>query len=72
MAILECGLARVPIISTDVGIASEILNTKSIYNMENFITAEPDIEYAYNQASKHSIKIGMEKFSEMFRNLYES
>ena len=37
MAILECGLARVPIISTDVGIASEILNPKSIYNMESFL-----------------------------------
>ena len=72
MAILECGLARVPIISTDVGIASEILNPKSIYNMESFFNSEPDIEYAYNQASKHSIKIGMEKFNLMFRDLYES
>ena len=72
MAILECGLAKVPIISTDVGIASQILNPKSIYNMESFITAEPDTEYAYNQASKYAIKIGMEKFSLMFKDLNES
>ena len=40
--------------------------------MESFFNSEPDIEYAYNQASKHSIKIGMEKFNLMFRDLNES
>ena len=35
-AILECGLAKVPLISTDVGLASEILHKESIFKIENF------------------------------------
>ena len=43
---------KTPIISTDVGIANEILSTKSIYNMNNFKEALPDIETAYNNSQK--------------------
>ena len=35
-AILECLVTKTPILSTRVGIASEILNEKSIFNMDNF------------------------------------
>ena len=40
MAILECAIAKVPIISTDVGIASQILHESSIYEIETFETAK--------------------------------
>lgn len=52
-SIFECALCHTPIISTDVGIASKILNKKSIYNwekIETFKNAEPDVEYAYKNA----------------------
>ena len=45
---MECEITRTPVISTDVGIASEILDKKSIYDKENFITyknAIPNLEY---------------------------
>ena len=35
-AIIECALSKTPIISTDVGVASEFLHSSSIFNMENF------------------------------------
>ena len=44
-AILEAAASKTPIISTNVGIADEILNKKSIYQMSDFERAEPDVEY---------------------------
>ena len=35
-SILECAVSRTPIIATDVGIVSEILNPTSIFDMSNF------------------------------------
>ena len=35
-SILECGLTKTPIISTNVGIANEILDKLSIFDMSNF------------------------------------
>ena len=37
-AILECGITKTPIISTDVGVASEILAKESIFEMNNLKT----------------------------------
>ena len=39
---MECASTMTPLISTDVGIANEILSNKSIYNIENLKNAEPD------------------------------
>ena len=39
-SIPECALTRTPIISTDVGIASNILSSESIFSMDNFIKAK--------------------------------
>lgn len=65
-SILECGLTKTPIISTDVGIANEILSTKSIYNMNNFKEALPDIETAYNNSQKFCIPNGFVNFRKLF------
>ena len=64
-AIMECGLTKTPIISTDVGIASLILPTKSIYDMNNYKTyrdAVPDTEHAYEESRKYTIQKHMEFF----------
>ena len=33
---MECAITKTPIISTDVGVASEILSPSSIFDMANF------------------------------------
>ncbi len=54
-AILECAITKTPIISTDVGVASEILHTESIFNMNNFEKAKPNTEVAFQNSQKHII-----------------
>ena len=66
-SIMECALAKVPIISTDVGIAKLIMNGDGIYDMNNYKTyknAKTDIEYLYEQTNKYSINNYMTKFIE--------
>ena len=64
-SILECGLTKTPIISTDVGVASEILSSKSIYNMANFKEATPDIVTAFRNSQHYSIPNGFQEFRKM-------
>ncbi len=64
-AILECALSKTPIISTDVGVAKEILSSKSIFTMENFLDAKPDIEHAYKNAIKYKIPDGFKDYLKM-------
>ena len=72
-AIMECAISKTPIISTNVGIAPEILNTTSIYeNQDDYYKAIVDVEYAYKQALNHTLPNGMKKFIEMFIELYEN
>ena len=68
-AIVECGITKTPIISTNVGIASEILDTKSIYTMDNYSKAEPNVKTAYENSLKLSIPNGFTKFREIFESL---
>ena len=68
-SIVECGISKTPIISTDVGIASEILDEKSIFNMENFLNAEPNIEIAYKNCLELAIPNGFIKYSELLESL---
>lgn len=71
-AILECAITKTPIISTDVGIASEILGNDSIFDMTTYKVAKPDIEFAYNNANRFKLPEGMGSFTTKFRSIYES
>lgn len=71
-AIIECALSKTPIISTDVGVATELLSKKSIFNMENYMNAEPDINYAYEKALEFTIPTAFDKYIEMFEKLDEN
>lgn len=62
-AIVECGIIKTPIISTDVGFASDILSSESIFDMSNFKDAVPNIKYAYEKSLELSIPKGFEKFT---------
>ena len=70
-AILECGISKTPILSTDVGIAPEILSKKSIFNIDEFKQAKVDVEYAYKKSLKYIIPNGMSSYIKMFKDLYE-
>ena len=51
-AVLECAVTKTPIISTDVGVASEILHPESIFDPSKFLNSKPNIEYAYEKSKK--------------------
>lgn len=71
-AILECGITKTPILSTNVGVSKDILHKDSIFDIYNFNNAIPNIDYAYNQASKHVIPKGMKPYIELFKKLHEN
>ena len=68
-AIIECGLSKTPIISTDVGIASEILHSSSLFDMDNFQNAIPDTEYAYEKSKQYAIPNGFKEYLDMFKSI---
>ena len=71
-AILECALTKTPIISTDVGIANEILSSDSIFNMNSFLEAAPNIDYAFKKVQKFLIPDGFDKFYKILKEVYEN
>ena len=71
-SILETAMTRTPIISTDVGIASEILDKKSIFNMNNYKDAIPNTDISYENAKRYLIPEGFKEFNKLFREIYES
>lgn len=71
-AILECGISKTPILSTNVGVAPEILSKKSIFKIDEFNIAKVDIEHAYKNSLKFTIPLGMKRYLEMFEGLNES
>ena len=68
-AILEAAASKTPIISTNVGIADEILNKKSIYQMSDFDRAEPDVEYAHEKVKKYFVPEWYKQFFLLFEKL---
>ena len=71
-AIIECGLTKTPIISTNVGVASEILSPASIYKDSNFKDARPDINVAYQNSLNFTKENELNKFFKMIELLYEN
>ena len=54
-AIVEAGITKTPIISTDVGIASELMSMESIYDFESWESykmARPCVEELYVRVSE--------------------
>ena len=71
-AILECAITKTPILSTDVGVASEILSKESIFNINNFSHAKVDVEYAYQKVQNYKIPEGMKPFRTKLFGTYEN
>jgi glycosyltransferase involved in cell wall biosynthesis len=69
-AIAECALTRTPIVSTDVGLARDILSEKSILNDETrAYGAVPDVDGAWKNIQQYTIPYGFEPFHKMFKNI---
>ena len=68
-AIVECGITKTPVISTNVGIASEILAKESIFDMSNYKNSKPNIDTAYENSLKLTIPKGFDEYIKMFKNL---
>ena len=71
-SVFECAQTETPIISTDVGFASEILAEESIYSFDDHLKARPNIEYAKNNVSNFLIPKGFQYYLNMFNEVYES
>ncbi len=67
-AVPECAITRTPIISTDVGIAPEILAPESVDS--NLSKAMPNIDFAYDQVQKYTIDNHMQNFVDFFNRIY--
>tara|TARA_B110000003_G_C16642676_1_gene530784 strand:+ start:1925 stop:2842 length:918 start_codon:yes stop_codon:yes gene_type:complete len=68
-SVLESAVSKTPIIATDVGIVSEILNPVSIFDMSNFKSAKPDVTFAYENSKKYHIPKGFDQFNTFFQSL---
>ena len=74
-AILESAITKTPIVSSDVGVASQILNPKSLFdsnNPDSYFSAVPDTEFAYKKVKKYEIPQGFKEFISLLSDLYES
>jgi glycosyltransferase involved in cell wall biosynthesis len=71
-AILECAITKTPILSTDVGVASEILHEDSIFKVDSFDDAKTNIMYAFKQVQEFKIPIGMKKHLALLKSIYEN
>ena len=68
-AIFECAITKTPIISTDVGIANKILHPSSIFSINDFESATPNEDYAYQQVQEYLIPDGFKNFKKMFNEV---
>jgi hypothetical protein len=73
-AIVECGITKTPIISSNVGIAEQVLSKESIFDIEklNYSEARPNIEIAYQNSKELETKSLMKQYIDMFVGLYEN
>lgn len=71
-ALFECAITRTPIISTDVGFASKLLSPDSIFEMDRFQFAKPDVEYSRKKVIQYKIPDGFSPFIEMFEEIHEN
>ena len=70
-AILECAISKTPVISTDVGIAREVLHQKSIFN--NIINdAVPNVTFAFEKGEKLELNNLIREYSNMFEKIYKT
>lgn len=70
-AIVECAATKTPVISTDVGFASEILSHRSIFDgtPDGAALAHTDTQVAFENVSKFFMPVGFDAFRQTFQSL---
>ena len=73
-SIIECALSKTPIISTDVGIARNILPYTCIRDVDNFtkydnFPTEEDVQYSYNAVKKYHILNQVRQYDDFFEKV---
>ena len=74
-AIVESATTKTPIISTDVGVASQILNPESLFDSNNpnsYFSAVPHTEFAFKKVKNFETPQGFNAFRSLLSDLYES
>lgn len=68
---LEASGMKIPIVSTDVGMVSDILHKDCVFDSLNpeFTPKENHIKYAYEQAMKFELKLHNKNYIKMFNNI---
>jgi glycosyltransferase involved in cell wall biosynthesis len=72
-AILEAAAMKIPVISTDVGIANTILNRRCILNMPNefILPNSDDIEYAFEKVQFHRLDLMGKIYISFFKDVLD-
>ena len=60
------------IISSRVGISELILSEDSIFEIDKYYEAKPNVEVAYKNVQKYCIPQGFENFMKLFKETYEN
>jgi len=68
-AIVECACTETPIISTNVGVASLILDSKSIFLPGSELEATPNVMYSKEKVKKYLMPEGFHPYVKMFEGL---
>ena len=55
-----------------MGIASSVLHKDSIFNMDNYENATPNVDYAYNKVLKYQLPIGFKSFNNLLKKINEN
>jgi len=71
-AVFECALTKTPIVSTRVGIADSILHQESIFEINNFNSAVPNVDYAFEKVQNLDIPNGMNFYDELFEDMIKN
>ena len=68
-SIIECALNKTPIISTDVGIASNILPQVSIFGKSEKEVVQPDRKTAYKNVQKYLMEDLFKEYKKLFKEI---
>jgi len=69
-SIVECAISKTPIVSTDVGLASDILAKESLYEIGNDIGI-PNVDIAHQRIQDYLIPSGFNNFIKFFEICHE-
>lgn len=69
VSIMETSLTGTPLISTNVGLAQEILHKDAIYKFPYFAEAVPNTEISLKNVKNYIIPMGFQNFKSMFKEI---